>query len=412
LEIPVASVVDAPTTTNAIIGSLLSDKVWGETTLQYLFGGADALTLDTEFEANFHDNFKGTPDATFAFAGQMEQTYDALSSVSGLTFEATTDTSAADFVLVSSARDIDGVTEGFHNFPGTSFRDDDTQLDSWQIGAFNSGMANLLAVGEKGGGAYGNWTIMHEVGHGVGLLHPHDGNGDTLPELVGLDNERYTVMSYNGASQGTKFGHAVTYMALDIASLQTLYGVSNYATGDSTYRLTDKGTAALSLEEGNMSIGRAFASIWDTGGSDTIVYAGRSNTVLNLSAATLDKSVDLGLDELRDYVSGNALGMFSEAGSAGGVFSFIRGQAGGYSIANGAEIENATTGAGDDVLAGNALDNVLRGGRGDDVLFGNGGTDVLTGGRGADVFIYSVGATIADFNEAQGDVLVGDWPVG
>ena len=44
-------------------------------------------------------------------------------------------------------------------------------------------------------------------------------------------------------------------------------------------------------------------------------------------------------------------------------------------------------------------------------LYGNGGTDVLTGGLVADIFIYSVGATILDFNADEGDVMVGDWPV-
>lgn len=412
-----ATTESKPSIDNAIVNAITADTIWGETNLQYMFGGKNSLSLDDEFDAAFHEKFNGNPDAEFRYKAIANRAYDALSSVSGLTFEATTDAATADLLLLSSGKPIESDLEGFFNFPGTDYRDEE-ETDSWQVGVFNSKAPQLLAKAELGGGAYANWTVFHEIGHSMGLKHTHseDEGLPPLPEIGVMDNERYSVMSYNGASGANKYGHAVTYMALDIAALQTLYGQNEaYAGGDSSYRLTDAGSVKLSLAEGDMSIGRAYACIWDTGGSDTISYRGRADVVLNLNAATLDTAEDTGIEELAEYVE--HLGetriarMFDAEYTAGGSFSFVGKNAGGYSIANGVIIEIAVGGKGDDILAGNIADNELRGGRGADVLFGNGGEDVLVGGKGRDTFIYSAGATIADFQSGV-DVLVGDWPVG
>ena len=66
--------------------------------------------------------------------------------------------------------------------------------------------------------------------------------------------------------------------------------------------------------------------------------------------------------------------------TGGGVVSFVDGVWGGYTIANGVVIENATGGSGDDVLLGNSAANVLTGNAGNDTLMGRGGNDTLNGG--------------------------------
>jgi Ca2+-binding RTX toxin-like protein len=55
-------------------------------------------------------------------------------------------------------------------------------------------------------------------------------------------------------------------------------------------------------------------------------------------------------------------------------------------------IENAATGAGDDVLLGNAGANVLRGLGGDDAFYGRGGDDSFDGGSGDDYFHGGAGS--------------------
>ena len=70
--------------------------------------------------------------------------------------------------------------------------------------------------------------------------------------------------------------------------------------------------------------------------------------------------------------------------TGGGVLSFVDDIWGGYTIANGVVIENATGGGGNDILIGNAVANVLTGNNGDDTAMGRAGNDQLNGGNGND----------------------------
>ena len=79
---------------------------------------------------------------------------------------------------------------------------------------------------------------------------------------------------------------------------------------------------------------------------------------------------------------------------------------GGFTIAAGVIIENATGGGGNDTLIGNAARNVLRGREEDDQINGYFGADKLIGGAGKDVFVY---ANIDDSPATKGemDTIVG-----
>ncbi|WP_186767250.1 calcium-binding protein [Devosia ginsengisoli] len=78
------------------------------------------------------------------------------------------------------------------------------------------------------------------------------------------------------------------------------------------------------------------------------------------------------------YAAGNNISVDLQAGTATG-FSFIRG------------VENVTTGAGDDAVRGNLVDNVLDGGAGDDTLRGGFGDDMLIGGDDNDLLYGEAG---------------------
>lgn len=241
-----------------------------------------------------------------------------------------------------------------HSLPGTNnmFGEFQTNHSQWSAEANRRGGLNFV-------------TFLHEIGHGLGLNHPHaDEIGErAFPGVTGqfstgrfeFNSGLYTVMSYNDAtpsigdppSQG--YGWAATPMAFDIAAIQLIYG-PNMQTG--------AGANTYTLPHVN-GPGTFWQSIWDAGGIDTIVA----------SPAALDSAViDLRAATLRPEPGG------------GGQFSRVGNTYGGFTIANGVVIENATGGAGNDVLQGNAAANTLRGDFGSDRLIGGAGDDILIGG--------------------------------
>ncbi|MEQ9695009.1 nidogen-like domain-containing protein [Shimia sp. SDUM112013] len=403
-----------PATGRTILADITHSTVWADGTLQYYLGNGDVLAWDTEFRDAYLGTpttyYSGTPDATYAYEAATVRAFQVIDSVISTDFSrvtnAATAQTTADLVYVSSANNDENL-EGFHQFPGSSTRGTN---DYWGFSTFTSDNAyQNTPPAMAGDGEYIHWTIIHEIGHGLGIYHPFDGGG-TLPSIgAAMDNERYTVMSYTGATSANAYGHAVTMMALDIAALQEQYGAETYAAGNSTYTLFDAGGSALRLNEGDMHIGRAYATIWDSGGTDTIDYGSTANSVLiNLNDATLDRS-QVAADaapaitalQHTDFYSSLSTSLRTENINddyhAGGFFSRVlienngsyTGLDGGFAIAYGAQIENATGGQNEDLLIGNELANTLTGNDGNDVLIGGGGNDTLEGGEGCDIAGFS-----------------------
>ena len=281
---------------------------------------------------------------------------------------------------------------------------------------------------ETGGSNERVLTMLHELGHFLGLSHPHDEDPSDAP-FAELNDNKYDVMSYLNSDNDRRspnFGGFVNYTPINMASLQYLYNTNTNNTTATTYTLTDAGSTALDINgaDGNVSIGRAFYSIWDTNGIDEIAYGGANRSILNLNEATLDRNTndaDLletlarvrGTDFYADLFADYKLEITDSKYYAGGFFSQILtpdsgkyiDDVGGYTIAKGAEIENASGGSGNDLIIGNALANILNGnggndtifdGNGDDFVYGGAGDDLFYVGRGDDTFSGSTGSDTAD----------------
>jgi serralysin len=310
---------------------------------------------------NWAANWTGSEKKAFTYALSLYQ------KVSGITFAMAS--SAADADIVWWKTDLGEGTFGLHEIP---------QADGQSWGYFNP---NESSWDNRNFGGDGLNTIVHEIGHGLGLAHPHDGGWEddatTFPGVYssrstgsqGLNQGIWTVMSYNTGwnkakgdlTQGAQTGLG----ALDIAALQALYGVNeNTAAGNDVYDLPRQASKA------------GWSCIWDAGGQDTISATRAADDVtIDLRAATL--------------IAGDS--------NAAGFVSRQKSFLGGFTIANGAIIENATGGKYDDALTGNEVNNRLRGndgndtlsgGAGDDILQGGNGRDLLRGGSGADVFVF------------------------
>ncbi|MDJ0731850.1 MAG: Calx-beta domain-containing protein [Crocosphaera sp.] len=115
-------------------------------------------------------------------------------------------------------------------------------------------------------GNHGYMSLIHEIGHALGLKHPHKGTSILAPEL---DNTTNTVMTYNSAGKA-----AGSLMPFDIAALQSIYGATNYHALNDSYQFS--GRIDQFTVNGQSSVPTSYLTkqtIWDAGGIDTLDFS-------------------------------------------------------------------------------------------------------------------------------------------
>ena len=290
--------------------------------------------------------------------------FAAWSDVGNITFQRVQDAGSeysnnATILLANYSSGQDGAA-AFAYLPGgtpgaTGFSQ--VQGDVW----INSSLSyNALPVQQ----GYGQLTLLHEIGHAIGLSHPAAYNasaGGTITysgsAVYYEDSLQYSVMSYfsereTGADFRTDATGPRRYSSAplmdDISATQRLYGANmTTRTGDTVYGFNS--TAGRLWFNATNELSALLFCVWDAGGTDTLDFSGYLNN---------GQIIDL----------------------RQGCFSSVGGLVGNVSIALGAVIENAIGGNGSDTFRGNSANNRFT---------PNAGTDVVDGGLGTDTVVFS-----------------------
>ncbi|MBK9237811.1 MAG: M10 family metallopeptidase C-terminal domain-containing protein [Rhodoferax sp.] len=313
------------------------------------------------------------------------------------------------FLPLSASRDqqaVAAVLANWSSVAGLSFRWVDDALGgggdirvaytTWHLGPYQLGAAYLPNASDNSGDVWLNaalrttalavwapgtiayYTLLHEVGHALGLKHPNTPSDYSANTLSTLDDSVFnTVMSSYvwpgvvASVTGNIDRFPSTPMSLDIDALQFLYGPNTSVNaGDDLYQF--EGT------------GKYLQTLYDAGGIDTIEFNGAIGGEIDLRAghwSQLGLAVQINGGQIQNP---DTVRIYHES-----------------------LIENATGGDGADHLIGNDSNNRLAGRGGDDTLIGGAGADSLQGGWGADTFVLDVhGAyTIEDFSVRDRDRL-------
>ena len=193
-----------------------------------------------------------------------------------------------------------------------------------------------------------------------------------------------------------QWGAPQTYMMLDIAALQHMYGADFTINGGNTIYTwspasgtTRSSTATPAIEPGG---NRIFATIWDGGGTDTYDLSNYDTNLTHRPAP--GRLFDLLAAQLANLGGGPNGGY-----ARGNVFNALQYDGDPRSL-----IENAIGGSGADVFRGNAAGNRLTGNAGNDTLFGEDGDDVLDGGSGVDALHGDAGDDVLFYDAADAGI--------
>lgn len=216
--------------------------------------------------------------------------------------------------------------------------------------------ANSLPSYEPGSAGW--FLLIHELGHVMGLKHPHDDGGTGRPTLTELglgelDIDWATMMAYGDDYSWSRTAYdPATPMVLDVLALQALYGPNTSTNaGDTIFALAADGF---------------YKTIWDAWGND-VVSAQTSNRGWAIQLP------DYRLSSSLDTLVGLAVPVAEMDLDSPMSLTWLTGT-----------IENAWGSGFADEIYGSSTANTLNGGGGNDWLEGGAGNDLLNAGIGSD----------------------------
>jgi len=306
----------------------LDSLIWGDkwqdgngkaASLTYSFGRTDSV-YDPDYSELFRYGWQGlTRQLTDNQEAAITKALKVWGNVAKLDFEQVIDSSKVAGDLRFSRIDFFGNPPALGLPPGSTKElfgntgGHPMEGDVW--------LSNGSFLHDVSDGSYGLSTILHEIGHALGLKHPHDPGRTSTIAPPSNDWLGHSVMSYRSYEGAPLTGYTAdrfpsTPILNDIAAIQHIYGAkASFNSGNTTYR----------WQPGE----EIFETIWDGGGVDMIDWSNQaSDAVINLRPG---KWSELGPAYDPDILtSGNPLEKRT------------------LTIAYDAEIENARGGSGDD----------------------------------------------------------------
>ena len=389
-------------TGNPLVDGVLSGHAWSGS-LTYSFPTTSGAYT-----------YAGEPDSGFGTVSALQQSAARFALDTAFGSSANNGFSVEGFTGLS-------VAQGGATSSNLRFAESDMPSTAWAYLPLNDGGAQdgdvwfgrSFDYRSPEAGNYAWATMLHEIGHALGLKHGHEFNYGFSPLPSNRDSMEYSIMTYRsnigGSTNGymnEEFGYAQTYMMADIAALQRMYG-ADFTTNATNTVYKWKPGSGDTLVNGKVAIdvggNRIFATIWDGGGKDTYDLSAYKNGVsVDLRPGQHSKFSDVQLALLNFNTNDHA---------RGNIFNALLFKGDERSL-----IEHARGGSGGDTLRGNQANNALQGNGGNDKLFGmmgndrlDGGTgsDKLTGGVGSDDFVFKKGYgrdTILDFQNNADDI--------
>ncbi len=398
-----------------LVDGVLSGLAWNSDSVTYAFPTLASqynYSDPTELNSNFGAVSKAqTNAALFAMEQSFGNTANDGFSVEGFTKLSFAAGSATSATLRFALSDAASPT-AYAYYPGSTDSAGDIWFSRDYAGTINDYLKPVA-------GNYAWHTLMHELGHALGLKHGHE--TDTFGATpAGYNSVEYTVMTYNGFVGDTasgyayeRFGAPQTFMMADIAALQHMYGADfTTKSGNTVYKWTP--TSGNTVIDGEVAIApggnRIFATIWDGGGRDTFDLTAYK-TALKIDLRPGGHST-FSADQLA-FLNGGP----NDGYARGNIFNALLYHGNTKSL-----IEDVKGGAGNDQITGNQVANLLYGNGGNDVLNGDAGNDTLVGGVGADRLnggadidtasyagatsgvVANLAAATANTNDAKGDI--------